>query len=165
MRRALALVVGCIAASCSSGGEGGNGVTPIADPCTFTNPVAPGQDPWVVRHDGYYHLVESRDGGITVYRSAKLTDLKRDPVQVWEAPDTGWNRSHIWAPELHLIDGRWYIYYAAGRAGPPFVHQRSGVLESQELLESSLAGLAGELSSLRDALASSPNKKLGSSIF
>jgi len=23
---------------------------------------------------------------------------------------------HIWAPELHRIDGRWYLYFAAGRA-------------------------------------------------
>lgn len=129
--RALPTLALGLVAACSSGeGPAGDAVTPDEDPCTFTNPVADGQDPWVVRHDGYYHLVESRGGGITVYRSEKLTDLKRDPVQVWESPDTGWNRTNVWAPELHLIDGRWYIYYAAGRAGPPYVHQRSGVLQS-----------------------------------
>ena len=26
-----------------------------------------------------------------------------------------WNASHVWAPELHFVDGRWYVYYAAGR--------------------------------------------------
>jgi GH43 family beta-xylosidase len=40
----------------------------------------------------------------------------------------------VWAPELHPIDGRWYIYYAAGMPGPAgdgaFTDQRSGVLES-----------------------------------
>jgi Predicted beta-xylosidase len=36
----------------------------------------------------------------------------------------------VWAPELHLIDGRWYIYYAAGRDGPPYISQRAGVLQS-----------------------------------
>ena len=36
----------------------------------------------------------------------------------------------MWAPELHRIGERWYVYYAAGRAGPPYIHQRSGVLES-----------------------------------
>jgi GH43 family beta-xylosidase len=49
---------------------------------------------------------------------------------VWTAPDTGWNRTNIWAPELHSIDGRWYIYYAAGRSGPPFTSQHAGVLQS-----------------------------------
>ncbi len=23
---------------------------------------------------------------------------------------------HIWAPEIHHIDGMWYVYFAAGRA-------------------------------------------------
>lgn len=98
--------------------------------CTFTNPLGPGQDPWVAYHDGAYHYVESRGGGLWVYRSELLTDPKRDGVQVWAAPDTGWNRATVWAPELHRIDDRWYIYYAAGRSGPPFIHQRSGVLRS-----------------------------------
>lgn len=129
--RAIAAAALCLAAGCSS-----NDGTPLGagepnpGPCTFTNPIASGQDPWIVRHDGFYHLVESRDGGIQVYRSEKLTEPKRDPVQVWDAPESGWNRTNIWAPELHFIDGRWYIYYAAGEAGPPYIHQRSGVLQS-----------------------------------
>lgn len=98
--------------------------------CTFTNPVGPGQDPYVVRYEGMYYLVESRGNAIHVYRSEKLTEIKANPVKVWEPPAEGWNRMHLWAPELHFIGGRWYIYYAAGAAGPPFVHQRSGVLES-----------------------------------
>ena len=45
---------------------------------------------------------------------------------IWTAPkDNGtikpWNTSHVWAPELHFIDGRWYVYYAAGRP-----HEESG---------------------------------------
>lgn len=100
------------------------------DPCEFTNPVAGGQDPWVVEHEGVYHLVESRDNAIWVTRSEDLTAPKRSSIKVWQPSSTGWNRSHIWAPELHFIDGRWYIYYAAGEAGPPFIHQRSGVLQS-----------------------------------
>jgi GH43 family beta-xylosidase len=23
---------------------------------------------------------------------------------------------HIWAPEIHFIDGKWYIYFTAGRS-------------------------------------------------
>ena len=36
------------------------------------------------------------------------------------------------APEMHFIDGRWYIYYAAGRGGPPFTSQQAGVLQSAD---------------------------------
>ena len=36
---------------------------------------------------------------------------------------------HIWAPELHRIDGRWYIYFAAGDSDDVF-RIRMYVLES-----------------------------------
>lgn len=98
--------------------------------CTFINPVGQGQDPYVVRHGGVYSLIESRDNALYLYRSDGLTTIKQNAVKVWEPPSDGWNRTHLWAPELHFIDGLWYIYYAAGEAGPPFVHQRSGVLKS-----------------------------------
>lgn len=98
--------------------------------CTFTNPVAYGQDPWVTRNDSSYYYIESRDGGLYISKSEVLTDLKDQQQRVWSTPEEGWNRSSLWAPELHFIDGKWYIYYAAGRSGPPFIHQRSGVLQS-----------------------------------
>ena len=104
---------------------------PPAEACTFVNPVAEsGQDPWVVRWKGWYYFVASEENALYVYKSERLTDLKKNRVRVWTPPDSGWNQAHLWAPELHFIEGRWYIYYAAGRAGPPFVHQRSGVLQS-----------------------------------
>jgi GH43 family beta-xylosidase len=119
-----------VAAAC--GGGGGNG-TPPPPPatCTFTNPLASGADPWVVERGGWYYLIKSRDNGIWVSRSQRLSEVvTASAVRVWTPPATGWNQTNIWAPELHYVDGRWYIYYAAGSAGPPFIHQRSGVLES-----------------------------------
>ena len=98
--------------------------------CTFANPVVAGADPWVVRDGGSYHLVQSRDGGIWVTKSTTLTGIAGNGVRVWTPPATGWNATNVWAPELHRIGDRWYIYYAAGSAGPPYIHQRSGVLES-----------------------------------
>ncbi len=126
---ALLLLAGC--SNTATTPPGGGGAKP--DPCTFTNPVVVGADPWVVRHNGSYYSVASRNRGIYVYRSDKLTDLQQNEVRVWTAPEAGWNQTNIWAPELHLIEGRWYIYYAGGRPGPhdaPFIHQRSGVLQS-----------------------------------
>src|SRR5688500_3294433 len=108
--------------------------------CTFTNPVATGADPWVVQRDGHYYMAQSQNPADTsqrstiwVFRSTKLTDLRRDSVKVWTAPDTGWNRTHVWAPEIRFEDGRWYVYYAGGRPGPadaPFIFQRAGVLRA-----------------------------------
>jgi GH43 family beta-xylosidase len=48
---------------------------------------------------------------------------------VWRRPSTGQMGGHIWAPELHRIDGRWYIYFAAGDAGNVF-NIRMYVMES-----------------------------------
>ena len=105
--------------------------TAAAPECTFTNPVGAGADPWVLRHDGVFYHVKAQGRQILVSASPRLTEVVAAPATaVWSAPDTGWNRSNVWAPELHHRDGRWYIYYAAGRAGPPFTSQQAGVLES-----------------------------------
>ncbi|MEV4701974.1 glycoside hydrolase family 43 protein [Actinoplanes sp. NPDC049316] len=48
---------------------------------------------------------------------------------VWRRPASGRMGGHIWAPELHRIDGRWYIYFAAGDADDVF-RIRMYVLES-----------------------------------
>lgn len=82
-------------------------------PPTFANPIAPGADPWVIRHDGFYYWCASEDGrSVTVYRSTRLTELG-ERVVVWRAPAAGPHCAEVWAPELHRLDGRWYIYVAA----------------------------------------------------
>lgn len=95
---------------------------------TFANPLYPGADPWVVRHDGAYFLCQAlHNGQIVVSRSDSLLHPGQQ-VAVWTPPRKGWNRSQVWAPELHRIGSRWYIYYAAsdGRNA----NHRMGVLES-----------------------------------
>jgi GH43 family beta-xylosidase len=140
LRTAGLTLFGVSLAGCAGGG---GATTPIVDPppaqCTFTNPLAAGADPWVVKQDGMYYYVQSiNDGindGIWVSKAPTLTGVITAPrTRVWSPPvtppDTAWNRKNVWAPELHYIDGLWYIYYAAGRAGPPFTSQHAGVLES-----------------------------------
>jgi GH43 family beta-xylosidase len=119
-----------LAGACSNPSAVPPEVIPPPALCTFTNPIGQGADPWIVKDGSSYFFAESRDNGIYVYKSASLASPKQNAVKVWAAPDTGWNKTNIWAPELHPIDGRWYIYYAGGRAGPPFIHQRAGVLQS-----------------------------------
>ena len=96
---------------------------------TFVNAVYEGADPFVFRHtDGFYYFCQSEgDVGIAVWKSKKLTDKGVKRV-VWMAPQEGWNTSEVWAPEMHFLNGRWYIYYAAD-SGQNRDH-RTGVLES-----------------------------------
>jgi GH43 family beta-xylosidase len=48
---------------------------------------------------------------------------------VWTRPSVGKMGGHIWAPELHRFDGRWYIYFAAGDSDDVF-RIRMYVMES-----------------------------------
>lgn len=89
------------------------------DKTTFTNPVLPGVeagDPWVVWHEGRYYLTATFDpeGGLWVYSSDRLSDWRQaEKRKVW-TPEPGGPRSKmIWAPELHHLDGRWYLYFTA----------------------------------------------------
>lgn len=83
---------------------------------TLTNPLIDrGQDPYLVYHQGCYYLLMSEDDRrLTLRRATRLADLRHTrPTVVWDAPRTGPMRAHIWAPEMALIDGHWYIYFAA----------------------------------------------------
>ncbi len=97
---------------------------------TFTNPVWNGADPWIEKHNDEYIYCYSANNSIKVSKSKKLTK-QGSARTIWQAPESGWNRSCVWAPEIHFIQGRWYVYYAAGLSGPPFIHQRTGVLRSK----------------------------------
>lgn len=75
-------------------------------------------DPYVCRHtDGTYYFTASvPEYDRIVLRSASTLDGLRCAAEkeIWHKHEKGIMSAHIWAPELHYIDGRWYIYYAAG---------------------------------------------------
>jgi len=97
---------------------------------SYSNPVlATGADPWIIKQGPFYYYCSAAGNGIFVSRWGAL-HRPEESVPVWVAPRSGWNTNCIWAPELHYLEGRWYIYYAAGVSGPPYIHQRAGVLES-----------------------------------
>ena len=101
------------------------------DTSYYTNPIlSSGADPWVVKHEGWYYYCGGMGAGVGVSKSRSLHQIQ--PLKkVWSAPAKGaWNTTCIWAPELHFWQGKWYIYYAGGYEGPPFIHQKTGVLES-----------------------------------
>ncbi len=77
-------------------------------------------DPYVFRHeDGKYYFTASVPAyDEIVLRSAdSLEGLKDAPEKtLWKKHDSGDMSQHIWAPELHCLDGKWYIYFAASRS-------------------------------------------------
>jgi GH43 family beta-xylosidase len=85
---------------------------------TFTNPLVEQRaDPWVYKHtDGLYYFTASvpEYDRIEVRRSATLEGLaEAQPVVAWRKYAAGPLSANIWAPEIHYITGKWYIYFAA----------------------------------------------------
>lgn len=105
-----------------------------ASAASFTNPVKAqkGADPWISYHNGNYYLVTtSWTDAITIRKSPTLAGLSTAPsVQVWTG-DAASRCCNIWAPELHFLNGRWYLYYVAGQNVSDYIPtQRTHVLES-----------------------------------
>ncbi|AXC12973.1 Alpha-L-arabinofuranosidase II precursor [Acidisarcina polymorpha] len=125
---------------------------------TFTNPLLPsGADPWVLQwHDTYYYM-NTTGQNLTIWKTADITDLAHaEKKVVWTPPLTGPYSHEIWAPELHRIQNRWYIYFAAD-AGTNASH-RVWVLENKS--EDPMAGtwqMKGKLSSPADHWAIDPS--------
>lgn len=101
---------------------------------TFRNPILLQRaDPWVYKHtDGYYYFTASvpEFDRIEIRRAATIQGLgTADPVTVWHKHNEGPMSANIWAPEIHHMDGSWYIYFAAGHSEEHF-RIRSYVLEN-----------------------------------
>lgn len=78
-------------------------------------------DAQIFRHeDGQYYMTASvpEYDRVVLRRSRTLAGLAtaREAV-LWRHLDKGPLSGFIWAPELHRIDGRWIMYFAAGPSG------------------------------------------------
>lgn len=82
---------------------------------TFTNPLLPtGPDPWVEYHDGFYYYMNTTGKNLTLWKTRSMADLSTAPKKViWTPPASGPYSHEIWAPEIHFLDGKWYVYFAA----------------------------------------------------
>jgi GH43 family beta-xylosidase len=78
--------------------------------------VPDGEDPWVVAYEGqlYYCTVDRLKQKILVAQFASLSQMaEAELVQVWPGQQGSTPEFvEIWSPELRLIDGKWYIYFA-----------------------------------------------------
>jgi GH43 family beta-xylosidase len=82
-------------------------------------------DPFIHREDstGCYHFTATVPdfSALEIRSSCQLNDLKlAKPVTVWRKKASGPMSTNIWAPELHRINNRWYLYFAAGDIAKPF---------------------------------------------
>lgn len=74
-------------------------------------------DPYVYHKDGYYYFTGSmpKYDMITLRRCDNLHGLANaEETIIWKKHESGPMSENVWAPELHYLDGKWYVYFAAG---------------------------------------------------
>jgi len=85
----------------------------------FSNPLRTrnGSDPFLIYVDGYYYLMTTTWRDLQIVRSKTLEGLKTGETKTIYTmanpnPDGG---NDVWAPELHKVNGTWYVYYSQDR--------------------------------------------------
>jgi GH43 family beta-xylosidase len=73
-----------------------------------------GADPWCIYKDGYYYYTNTTGHNITLWKTNSIANLKTAPSKaVFTPPSHGPYSKELWAPEIHYLQGKWYIYFAA----------------------------------------------------
>ncbi|MGI9105798.1 MAG: glycoside hydrolase family 43 protein [Pyrinomonadaceae bacterium] len=126
----LPLIVLCTLLAIPGGHSSGAFVRQNRSAKTFTNPLlSSGADPWNIYKDGYYYYMHTTGRNLTIWKTRSIADLpKAEKRVVWTPPEGMPYSKDIWAPELHYLEGKWYIYFAAD-AGTNQTH-RLWVLEN-----------------------------------
>ncbi|KAK4150195.1 glycosyl hydrolases family 43-domain-containing protein [Chaetomidium leptoderma] len=77
-------------------------------------------DPHIAKHtDGWYYFTATvPEFDRIVLRRAQTIQALQDASEttIWRRKSSGVGSGQVWAPELHYIDGKWYIYVALGVA-------------------------------------------------
>lgn len=135
-RRSLLRTGGVLAATgalVSAAPAVGAAPAPAAELPTRNPLVEQRADPFITPPtDGMYYLTGSvPEYDRIVIRGASTLDGLSSARErtIWRRPESGRMGGYIWAPELHRIDGKWYVYFAAGDKDEPF-RIRTYVLES-----------------------------------
>jgi GH43 family beta-xylosidase len=121
-RRAFAAATSLLPLACTAPGK--SALTTPDTPAT-PGPINPlvrqRADAQVFLHtDGWYYLTGSvpEYDRLVLRRSKTIAGLTTAEERVlWRHSASGPMSGFLWAPELHLIDGKWIMYFAAGPSG------------------------------------------------
>ena len=82
---------------------------------TFTNPLlAAGADPWCMYKNGFYYYTHTTGKNITIWKTKSIAGLGTAQKKIILIPPvTGPFSKELWAPEIHFLQGKWYVYFAA----------------------------------------------------
>ncbi|OGE52505.1 hypothetical protein PENARI_c010G10126 [Penicillium arizonense] len=84
----------------------------------WTNPIRNpgGSDPFVVYTGGYYYLLSTTWSDVEIARATTVAGLETATKKVVYTTTATSHCCNVWAPEVHYLGGKWYIYYTAGES-------------------------------------------------
>ncbi|KAF5520585.1 Extracellular exo-alpha-(1-_5)-L-arabinofuranosidase [Colletotrichum aenigma] len=124
-------------------------------------------DPWIIAGNGRFYFTFTLDNRIEIWSSPTVEHFHNPQKStVWHpAPGTPWS-VNIWAPELHYLNGRWYIYTCGAPRGVGNPGHRTTLLRcsSQDPMDASAWEFLGPLKGMPDhwsidATVFSPNTR------
>jgi GH43 family beta-xylosidase len=128
LKSIVVIVLLSVSVSCSDNES--KKVNESKEKTTFKNPLYDGADPWMIKHNNLYYTCYSEGNTILVSESRFMTIKEKDKI-VFTGTSQREKLYNLWAPELHFIDEKWYVYYAGStREGTPYDKQRARVLEA-----------------------------------
>lgn len=122
-RRAFAATTSLLPLACTAPGKTALSTTAAASSAPVpSNPlVRQRADTQIFLHtDGWYYLMGSvpEYDRLALRRAKTLAGLATAEERVlWRHEASGPMSGFLWAPELHFVDGRWIVYFAAGPSG------------------------------------------------
>lgn len=89
-----------------------------------------GPDPWMLRADSlnYYYMHSMMDSLVLWHTTEPAHVAQGESRTVWRPTPGSPYAAHVWAPEIHRLQGKWYIYFAADDGNSD--HHQMYVLEN-----------------------------------
>lgn len=111
----MAAVVAAALVACTGSGKTTGTQEGEAPEATFQNPLFEkrGPDPWAIYHDGNYYYMHTMATKLVLWKTPDITAVASAPSKtIWQPIDPT-NMHNLWAPEIHHLNGKWYVLYAA----------------------------------------------------
>lgn len=72
-------------------------------------------DPYITYSQGAFFLTFTAGDRVEIWKASSLPGLSHQPEKhtIWRPPPDTDHSNDLWAPELHQLQGRWYVYVAA----------------------------------------------------
>ncbi len=120
---------------------------------TLRNPILDrGADPWMITDGDTLRYCYVRKDTIFLKSARYISDLRSAAERMlWAAPKRTAYSKEVWAPELHRLNNRWYVYVAADDGQNE--NHRMYVLRSEDASVNSPFKFLGKISDVSDKWA------------